>query len=272
MSELAGPDRRLVGALLAEFEQIDALLGSLAPADWQRPTALPGWQVRDVAAHVLGTEAMMDGRPLPDPPDVLGAHVRNEIAAVNERWVRSLRDHAPAHLLAELREVLACRRTALGRLGTAELDADSWTPVGPATYRRFLQIRIFDCWLHEQDIRDALGRPGHQDGPCAQAAVDEVERALGYLVGKRAGAPAGAAITFEIEPPAARTLHVQVDRRAAVVAALDRPADVVVRLPGSLFVRLAGGRLAADAARDQVRLDGDRDLGLRILTNLAFTI
>ena len=33
----------------------------------------------------------------------------------------------------------------------------SFTPAGKDTYGRFMQIRVFDCWLHEQDIRDALG-------------------------------------------------------------------------------------------------------------------
>ena len=36
--------------LLAELV---ALLRSLAPADWERPTVAPDWRVRDVAAHLL---------------------------------------------------------------------------------------------------------------------------------------------------------------------------------------------------------------------------
>ena len=36
-----------------------------------------------------------------------------------------------------------------------EWDAESFTPAGKSTYGRFMQIRVFDCWLHEQDIRDA---------------------------------------------------------------------------------------------------------------------
>ena len=44
------------------------------------------------------------------------------------------------------------------------------TPAGPDTYGRFMRVRIFDCWMHEQDIRRAVGRPGHVEGP----AVDRV--------------------------------------------------------------------------------------------------
>ena len=37
-----------------------------------------------------------------------------------------------------------------------------------------MRIRVFDCWLHEQDIRDAVGRPGGEDGPAASVALDEI--------------------------------------------------------------------------------------------------
>ncbi len=74
-------------------------------------------------------------------------------------------------------------------MGPEEFDAPTQTPVGMAPYRRFMEIRVFDCWLHEQDIRSAIGRPGHEDGPCAEMSVDEVVRALGFIVGKQACAP-----------------------------------------------------------------------------------
>ena len=67
-----------------------------------------------------------------------------------------------------------------------------------------MRIRAFDCWLHEQDIRDAVGRPGGEEGPAAEAALDEIAAALGYVVGKKAGAPQGSRVRFELTGPAAR--------------------------------------------------------------------
>ena len=40
-----------------------ALLRSLEPADWDRPTELPGWDVRAVAAHLSDLEGELAGRP-----------------------------------------------------------------------------------------------------------------------------------------------------------------------------------------------------------------
>ena len=43
-----------------------------------------------------------------------------------------------------------------------------------------MQIRVFDCWLHEQDIRDAVGRPGHETGLAVEVVLDEMATALGF--------------------------------------------------------------------------------------------
>ena len=67
-----------------------------------------------------------------------------------------------------------------------------------------MRIRTFDCWLHEQDIRDAVGRPGGEDGAAAALALDEMTSAIGYVVGKKAGAPQGSRVRFDLTGPAAR--------------------------------------------------------------------
>jgi uncharacterized protein (TIGR03083 family) len=133
-----------------------------------------------------------------------------------------------------------------------------------------MQIRVFDCWVHEQDIRRALGRPGHGHGPAVDQSIDEIERALGYIIGKQAGAPDGTRISIELTGPLRRSIHVAVDGRASVVDTLDRPADVVLRFDASTFAALACGRVDPIAA--PVTIEGDEALGRRITEHLAFTI
>ena len=274
MSEPATVRDDLVPQLIDEWAAIDALLTSLRPEEWVRPTPLPGWDVQDTVAHIIGTEAMLAGDEMPTVTrDVKGlSHVRNDIAAANEVWVESLRGTEPAAVLDRFRSVTSRRAAALAAMTQDDFDAPSWTPVGKSTYGRFMQIRLFDCWLHEQDIRDGVDRPGHEDGSAAEASVDEIERALGFVVGKRAAAPDGAAVTIELTGPVARAIHVVVDGRAQVVRELDRPATAVLRLGSGLFVRLAGGRIDPGAHLDEIATEGDVDLAGRVVDNLAFTI
>jgi uncharacterized protein (TIGR03083 family) len=268
------PKAPLVATLVAEWATIADLLGELPEADWRRPTPLPGWSVQDNVAHIVGTECMLSGEQAP-PSDVdvrAQPHVRNDIGAANEQWVQALRADPPARVLERLRDVTGRRAAALEAMSQSEFDAPSWTPAGEATYGRFMQIRLFDCWMHEQDIRDGTGRPGHEEGAAAEESVDEALRGLGFAVGKRAAAPQGSVVTFELTGPVRRTVHVVVDGRARVVDEAPGPSTTLLRMPSGLFTRLTGGRIRADAHGDELTVEGDQALGRQVADNLAFTI
>lgn len=272
MSATSDKDQ-VVGALQAEWESIAHLVAGLSPEQLEAPSSLPGWRVRDVLAHVMGTEAALCGEPMPAAEGLAErSHVRNDIGALNEAWVATLAELPPADLLARFDELRERRSEALQAMSADQFDAPSWTPAGQATYGRFMEIRVFDCWLHEQDMRDGLGLPGHEGGPCAEIALDEVSRGLGYVVGKKAGAPAGAVVTFELTGPVTRTIHVEVTDRARLVEAPSGPSTVTLGLNSGLFFRLAGGRVDPAAHAGEISIEGDEALGRRIVEVLAFTI
>jgi uncharacterized protein (TIGR03083 family) len=268
------PKDRTVDALASVWSSIRELLGTLTDDQWSLPTALPGWDVKANVAHIIGTEAMMLGDPAPEVTvdrDV-ATHVRNDIGAFNEVWVQALTDETPAEVLARFDDVTARRLTVLREMPQAEWDAESFTPAGRDTYGRFMQIRVFDCWFHEQDIREAVGRPGHIAGQAVVVALDEVTTALGFVVGKRAGAPQGSTVTFELTGSSGRTIHVVVGERAQVVDRLEGPATVTITLPVLPFTRLCGGRAEYQAVSDHVSIRGDVELGEKILRKLTYTI
>jgi uncharacterized protein (TIGR03083 family) len=270
--EIARQD--IVPALISEWSAIDQLLTSLDPPQWARPTSLPGWSVQDTVAHLIGTESALAGQaPPPSEADIAGLpYVRNDIGAVNEQWVQGLRGKSSDAILGRFRAVTAARRAALEAMPAEEFDAPSWTPAGPGTYGRFMRIRVFDCWMHEQDVRDAVGLPGHGDGPCAAVALSEVADALGYIVGKRAAAPDGSTVTIELTGPEHVTWHVLVDGRARLANALAGPPTAAIRLSSHLFSRLAGGRVPVAEHLAEITVDGDQELGRRVALALPFTI
>ncbi len=264
----------VVDALAGEWSSIAALIEDLPAPDWDRPSPLPGWTVRDNLSHIIGTEAMLLGEPAPPPASELDTlpHVHNAIAQMNERWVQALRSTPPEALRSRFAHVTGRRLEALQAMTQADFDAPSWTPVGENNYGRFMEIRLYDCWMHEQDMRDGTGRPGHQAGPAAERSVDEAVGALGYLVAKRAGAPQGSLVHIELTGPVRRSLYVEVAGRAALVPEPARPPTATLALSSSLFTRLTGGRTSAEAHERDVALSGDIELGRRVAEHLAFTI
>ncbi|MEE2033854.1 maleylpyruvate isomerase family mycothiol-dependent enzyme [Rhodococcus chondri] len=268
------PVETIRSLLFEEFAVIDGLLSELEGDAWYTPTALPGWTVKDIVSHLIGTESMLAGLDAPhvDLDVHTFGHVRNEIGAFNEHWVESLRGTPGAEVLARFRDIVARRREQLGSMTQEDFEKPADTPVGRATYGRFMRIRVFDCWLHELDIRDALGAPGDEGGPRAELASSEIFGAVPFVVGKLGKAPDGARITIELTGVLARTIHLEVRGRATPVPELSDAATSTITMDSGLFVRLAGGRARAFDHRDEIALAGDTTVGRRIVDNLAFTI
>src|SRR5215211_7864440 len=212
--------------LFSCWEEIEELLAALADAQWQAATALPGWRVQDIVAHLIGTESMLLGikTPVPDIDVFALPHVHNGIGALNERWVWHFQRRSGRELLQRFRVVTDDRRKQLTETTNEEWISVTTTPAGPDTYGRFMRIRTFDCWIHEQDIREAVGVWAADEvlvGRAAVQALDEITAGLGYIVGKLGGAPDGSRIAFELTGPLQRTLRVAVDGHGRVVDRFD---------------------------------------------------
>jgi uncharacterized protein (TIGR03083 family) len=260
----------IIAATHDTFDAILALGASLGDGDWKVDSECPGWTVQDCFAHMLGTEQMLMGRQPPEGDIGEPAYIRNDIGKFNEAWVVAYRDKPGAQLLDDLRAVVDERYAALETLGDEEFDEVGFTPAGQDTHGRFLQIRVFDCWIHEQDCRGPLGRPGHASGPAVESALDELTNSMGFVFGKKAGATEGQSLELVLTGETSRTIRVRVEGRAAVVPALDGEPTVRVTIPTLEWFRIAAGRRPGSPA--DAEIEGDADLGARLVTNAAYTI
>ncbi|MFD6400602.1 maleylpyruvate isomerase family mycothiol-dependent enzyme [Nocardia sp. NPDC060249] len=275
------PGREQLTDLLAEqWEAIALLVTDLDEKAWRRTSPLPGWTLFDVVAHVIGTESWLLGET-PPPHDPLRPktdvrtlpHVRNEVAVLNEIWVDRLRPLSGKRLLALFDETTERRRAAL-----AAMDDDAWqaptvSPVGQVPYGRFMRVRLFDCWMHEHDLADGIGRSVPEGGARAEAAFTELTLGLGRAVVKGAKAPDGSLITLDLTGPVTRQVHLSVaGGRGSVLDEVSDEPTTVIRMDSGLFARLRGGRTTADRHPGEVVVEGDTALGERLVRNLAFTI
>lgn len=264
----------IVPILVDEFDALSELCGRFTEDDWATPTCLPGWTVKDVISHIIGTESMLLGDQPPPVNVPEYDHVRNPTAEFNETWVESLRHVPGTEVLQRFHEVTTKRSDALRSMSQADFDAPSWTPVSPdETYGRFMRIRHFDCYLHELDIRAAVGAADREDPAHVDLAVREPLSALGYIVGKKAGLPRGTTVSLRLTGPVNETVHVAVGDRARIVEELDDEPTAAIALPAVLFLRLTGGRVdPMPYVGDSITFAGDAELAARLATNLAFTI
>ena len=255
---------QIVHNLRTSLHSFGSLLDELTPEQWNVQSLCPAWTVHGVAVHTTAIESALVGwRPdSGDNPLVRMGAIVQELAAL-----------APDELRARFHEVVLARLQEIERMTDAEFDAPSFTPVGQATYGRFMAIRVFDIWVHEQDMRVPLDMPGDASGPAAEMALDEVQGSIGYIAGKKIGLADGQGIAFHITGPVRRDILVKVDGRAARVPELPNP-DVTVSADSLTFMLLACGRIDPGPAIADGRISwiGDAELGERAARNLAFTM
>lgn len=145
---------------------LGALLRSLSPDDWERPTLAPQWRVRDVALHLLDgslrTLSMLRdghfgaGAPAsPAYPDVV-----DYLNRLNNEWVAAGQRFSPA-ILTWLLEVSGPAYNAyvssLDPLAPAVFSV-AWA--GEETSLNWFHVArdYTEKWHHQQQIRQAVGQ------------------------------------------------------------------------------------------------------------------
>jgi len=265
---------RLVLPWKAAVDDVVALLRGLADDDWATPTDLPGWDVRAVTAHLAHIEAVLAGLE-GDTDDVAvwtPGPTRTVVAAYTEAGVRARADRSPHELVDELEKAAAARLAALhGDPPTDPAGTPDRTPGGVAwDWGTLLGNRILDVWMHDQDVRRALGRPGVLDTAAARHTVGMLTGSFAYCVGKRVAPPDGTTVVLDVagEHPVHLAVAMQ-DGRAVPLPADPEAPTVTLRTDLETFVMLAGGRRPPEAL--PVETTGDRELAGRVLAAMAVT-
>ena len=178
-------------------------------------------------------------------------------------------------VLEEFREVTAERLVALRALPPEGFAAETDTPIGPGTFADFLRIRIFDAWVHEQDIRRAVGQPGHMQGPVARHSIGRTALAMPYVVARRASAPDGSTTVFRVTGEAGQTVSIRVrERRGSRLEEEPASPTVTLTMDAETFVCLGCGRCDPSQALSQGRIaiEGDTALGEVIVRGMNIMV
>jgi len=198
-------------------------------------------------------------------------HVRGPMNHYCEQGVLARRGCSLVELADEVETVVARRDAELRAHPPTDPDAPApRTPGGaPWSTATLLRNRPFDVWIHEQDVRRAVDRPGGWDSPAATLTLGVLASSLPFVVGKRLAPPAGTTVALLV-PEAGIDSRVRTgeDGRARPVPA-GTPADLTVTLTPEELLVLGSGRRDPEAT--SARVEGDPDLGRRLLAGLAVT-
>ena len=268
-------DQETVSNMEQVWQAIIALGSTFTEQEWKTPTDCPGWTVQDQVAHMLGSESRLLGLPVPDHTPQHMSHVKNEFGQRNEVWVDWYRSWSGTQVLQRFQEVTGERLKILRAMRPEDFEAPTQTPIGPGTMRDLLHIRIFDAWVHEQDIRRAVKHPEDLTGPVAEHAVGRVARAMPYVVGRKVKPADGTTVVLAMPGAAGRAVALRMEGgRAKSRDEIPVPPTVYLTMHVETFACLGCGRWSPDAVikAGKVQITGDTALGQTILAQMNIMI
>ena len=186
-------------------EQLIALLKSLSPEDWNKPTLARLWTVKDIASHLLDgnirfISILRDGY-LEEKPENIHSYqdLIDFLNQLNADWVRATKRVSPA-LLIELLESTGKEYCN----GLLQLDpfkpavfSVAWAGENESLNWFHIAREYTEKWHHQQQIREATGRPGIMEREFFYPLIDTFMRAFPHTY-RNIDADKGTAVEIKV--------------------------------------------------------------------------
>ncbi len=272
--EPAGP-LDVVAIMRAERAAFLELLRSLSAPEWDEPTECPSYDVRGVAAHLVGDDLSLLSRQRDNAtPGLLrffqdGGDFRSALDQFNDTWVGAAQFFS-ATVLVDLLE-LTGRWTADWY---AAVDPESlgepvgfFGATGPSPYWQIAAREYVERWVHHHQIRRALGRADLDDATYLLPAVAAVVRAVASHL-RDIGVAEGCSVGLSVEGLAAWTLE-RTDNGWVLFDGRTDDATAEVTLARTSATPVLSRGVARDAVREEFWVAGDAEIGRRLLAAIA---
>ena len=154
--------------LAPEREEFVRLLEGLGASEWQRPTECPAWTIKGIALHIVGDDLSLLSRQRDRATNSLtlysekhpGLAFRQLLDGFNDQWVEAATFISEALVLTMVR---LTGQWSAEYYQSLALDEPS-EPVGffgasgPSPAWQVIAREYAERWIHQQQIRRALGR------------------------------------------------------------------------------------------------------------------
>jgi len=252
-----------------------ALLSDLSDQDWSLNTAAPRWSVKDVAAHLLGGDVGILSRcrdgfsPAAQPVPNFDGLVEL-VNRLNDEWVTAARRISPRALCELLEFTGPLVESYFASLDPFAIGQPvSWAGPDPAPVWFDVAREFTERWHHQQQIRDATGRPALYNPYFLAPVLDAFVRALPYTFRNTAAAE-GAVIKFEISGQSGGSWFLERTPPGWELGLdADAAPEATVVLDENVAWRLFTKGMSGERARSRATIMGDSDLASQVFATIA---
>ncbi len=252
------------------------LLGNLSIEDWEKPTIVPRWRVKHIAAHLLDTALrklaiVRDGYAIERPASNSPADVRVFVDRLNAEGVAVFSRMSPA-LIRSLMESASRQmcdfQLSLDPFARAAF-AVSWAGEEQSLNWFDTARDLTERWHHQQQIRMAVDQPGIMTPELYAPVIDCFMRALPYAY-RDVPARDGAWLRVIVDGPCGGEWRL-LKMRSGWVFSDDTSGDpaAAVTVPEGIAWRIFTKGIDPVAAQELIKFEGDRELALKLLGVVA---
>lgn len=258
-------------------EKLIALLRSLTPDEWHRPTLARLWVVKDIAAHLLDgnmrTLSMLRDRYAGDPPGAINSYqdLVGYLNRLNADWVKAFKRISPAVITDLLESTGKEYHAYLQSLPPFEKSSFAVSWAGEEhSFNWFHIARDYtEKWHHQQQIREAVNRPGIESRELYYPVLDTFMQALPHHY-RNVTAPENSVVSIKINGDAGGQwlIRFQSGRWTFLKEQVQSPdAEVVLEAP--MAWKLFTKAIPPAEAEKMVRITGNAGLGKPVLSMIS---
>jgi uncharacterized protein (TIGR03083 family) len=253
-----------------ERQSLLALLSKLTEEEWDSPTICPGWSVKDIALHLLGVDLgnlslRRDG--FSDPWwQSSGDDLAASLNRFNETWVLAARRISPRLLCELLRFTGEAAARYFASLDLMVLGGPvSWAGPQPAHVWLDVAREYTERWVHQQQIRDAVGTPGLMEPRYLAPVLGTFVHALPHALRNRPATEGTVVRVIITGEPGGRWIALLGHDGWILGADTGDSAAATVTLDQDSAWRLWTKGVSSQIARTGVQIEGNPELASAVL-------
>ena len=257
-----------------ERKQLLDLFSTLKAEEWEKPTICPGWTVKDIGLHLLGDDTgyLSGARDHFSNPFFQNRNLHEwkslvkNINEANELWVGATARISPKLLIALLELTGKQFYEYVQSLDlTAINGVVSWAGPEPAPVWLDIAREYTERWVHQQQIRDAVNKPGLKEKRFFHPVLDTFVRALPHTY-KDVPVTDTIVIKFVVTGESGDRWHLVGEANIWSLSQEVKLQPVaVVTMDQETCWRLFTKGMNKDQARAKTAIEGDQKLGERLL-------
>jgi len=252
------------------------LLQSLSPAEWEQQTIAKLWTVKDVVAHLLDSNIRVLSIFRDDfYGEKTDAASYDELVIflnhLNADWVKAMKRVSP-QLLIQLHKItgpMFCNyMQSLDPFGVSAFPV-AWAGEAESKYWMEIAREYTEKWLHQQQIRDAVNKPGIMTKTFYYPFLDTFMMALPHTY-RNVIAVNGTIIKLTVSTDIGGTWFLtRADNTWHLSKNVDAPPATIITIDPDIAWKLFSKSIRPESIKEGITISGNEQLGARALTMVA---